>query len=194
MTKRALDIALSVVLLLVALPLMAVAAGAIVADSRGPAIFRQVRIGIDRKPFVIFKLRTMGADAESLKPSLSHLNEAAGPFFKIADDPRITRVGRWLRRTSIDELPQLWNVLRGDMSLVGPRPLLEAEANALPPEADARFSARPGITGLWQVEGRRSSIHAQRRMELDCEYLRCPSISGDLRLLARTFSVIMAGR
>lgn len=190
-TKRALDI----VLVLATLPIT-VAVGLLVAiairiDSPGPAVFTQVRTGRDGQPFRMCKFRTMVADAEELKASLQHLNVLQPPDFKIPDDPRVTRVGRVLRRTSLDELPQLWNVLWGEMSLVGPRPTsFSVETYAL--WHLVRLEARPGLTGLWQLEGR-GDTEFDERLRLDITYLRQRSLLTDLKILVATGAAVVRG-
>ncbi|MGO9150342.1 MAG: sugar transferase, partial [Acidimicrobiales bacterium] len=152
--KRTFDIVVGSLLLLFALPELVVVAISIKMSSPGPVLFRQERIGKDNKPFTIYKLRTMANDAEQRRSQLEHSNEMDGPLFKIRADPRATPIGRFLRKTSLDEAPQLFNVLRGDMSLVGPRPFVASESSAIDGSAQRRFEVRPGMTGLWQVSGR----------------------------------------
>ena len=186
--KRGLDLAGSVALLVVFAPLLAYAALRIRLESPGPVLFRQERMGAGERRFQIVKLRTMYADAEERKAELAHLNKhtEAGPrMFKIPDDPRITPFGRFLRRWSIDELPQLWNVLRGEMSLVGPRPLILAEDVNVVGAARQRLRLTPGVTGLWQVLGR-SEIPFGEMITLDYLYVTNWSLWGDVKLLART--------
>jgi lipopolysaccharide/colanic/teichoic acid biosynthesis glycosyltransferase len=182
--KRVVDLLIGVPALLLALPLMAAIALAVRIDTPGPALFTQLRTGRHGRRFQMFKFRTMVADAEALKASLAHLNVLPPPDFKIIDDPRITTVGRFLRATSLDELPQLLNVVRGDMSLVGPRPTSFA-----PSTYDLwhthRLDVVPGITGLWQVEGRNATTFDER-LRLDVRYMRQMSLRTDLWLMART--------
>ncbi len=142
---------------------------------------------------MLLKFRSMVADAESLKPEFDKLNKRTDGMFKIPDDPRITRVGRWLRKYSLDEIPQLWNVLRGDMSLVGPRPLIEVESDRISDLYSARFNVRPGITGPWQVLGR-SDIPFDDMVKLDYTYVINWSIADDVKLMVRTVSAMGAGR
>jgi len=156
LVKRIVDLALGVPLTLLSLPLMAVIAAAIKLDSPGPVLFQQVRLGMNGQPFRVYKFRSMRSGAEAEVRQLLDRNEASGPLFKIRDDPRRTRVGRFLRRTSFDEMPQLINVLRGEMSLVGPRPPLPSEVEQYRAWHKQRLLARPGMTGLWQVSGRSS--------------------------------------
>ena len=191
-TKRALDIAISSVVLIVLAPLMCMIAAAISLTSRGGVFFRQPRIGFGGRPFGILKFRTMYPDAEERKAALRSRNEADG-LFKIEDDPRVTPVGRWLRKTSLDELPQLLNVLRGDMSLVGPRPALPEEVSQYPEWFRRRLTVLPGLTGLWQVSGRfLLSFHEACR--LDVFYVDHWSMGLDLKILLRTPSVVLSGR
>jgi lipopolysaccharide/colanic/teichoic acid biosynthesis glycosyltransferase len=186
--KRTFDVVLCLGLLLVCLPVLALCALAVRLNSPGPIVFSQLRTGRDGRRFRMYKFRTMVANAEELKASLAHLNVLPAPDFKIPDDPRITRVGKLLRATSLDELPQLFNVLRGDMSLVGPRPTSFA-----PSTYDTwhthRLDVPPGLTGLWQVEGRHTMTFDDR-LRLDVQYIRRASITYDLVLLARTVRVV----
>ena len=182
--KRIVDIAICLPVLVLALPCMAVIALAIRIDTPGAAIFTQLRTGRDGRRFRMFKFRTMVANAEELKASLQHLNVLPPPDFKIIDDPRITRVGRFLRATSLDELPQLLNVLRGDMSLVGPRPTSFAPSTYELWHTH-RLDVPPGITGLWQVEGRNATTFDER-LRLDVLYMRRMSLRFDLVLMLRT--------
>ncbi len=189
-SKRAFDLVLASVALLLAAPVLAVAAFAIRREDGGGPVFRQQRVGQDGVPFTLLKLRTMEHDAESRLAELQELNHREGPLFKLENDPRITRVGRILRATSIDELPQLINVLRGEMSLVGPRPALESEAATFDQDLLARMSVTPGITGLWQVEARESaSFDAYRR--LDLYYVENWSLSLDMSILATTVRSVL---
>jgi exopolysaccharide biosynthesis polyprenyl glycosylphosphotransferase len=191
--KRALDVSLSVVLLIILAPLLAAIALLVKLTSEGPVLFRQERIGINKRRFFIYKFRTMVPNAEKLLPGLESLNEAAGPVFKIRKDPRITPVGRILRRTSLDELPQLLNVVRGEMSLVGPRPLPIRDYDGFSEDWQRRrFSVRPGITCLWQVTGR-SNVGFDRWMELDLQYLDEWSIWLDMKILAQTIPAVLRG-
>jgi exopolysaccharide biosynthesis polyprenyl glycosylphosphotransferase len=193
LTKRAIDVAVSALALLLAAPLMALVALAVRLDSPGPALFSQERYGLHRHRFRVWKFRTMVADAEARQAALEGRNEAGGALFKIRDDPRMTRVGRWLRRTSLDELPQLWNVLRGEMSLVGPRPLpVRDVARFDEPWLMRRFSAPPGLTGLWQVHGR-SESGFDDLVAMDLEYIDRWSLGLDLRILAATVPAVLRG-
>ena len=191
--KRGVDVVVAAGALLLASPLLAGCALAIWLETPGPIFFRQPRVGRKCIPFSVFKFRTMVTDAEDLKPGLSEWNRRGDGMFKIPDDPRITRVGGWLRRYSLDELPQLINVLRGEMSLVGPRPLIEVEADLVGTRYEARFSVRPGITGPWQVFGR-SDIPFDDMIKLDYTYVTNWSVGYDIKLLVRTVSASLAGR
>lgn len=183
--KRGIDIVGSTVGLIVSAPILAAAAIAIRLDSKGPIIFKQKRTGIGGRPFVIYKLRTMTTDAEAKKKELRSQSEQDGPAFKIKHDPRITGVGSFLRKTSIDELPQLWNVLKGDMSLVGPRPLPCDESDACETWQQKRLDVKPGITCIWQVFGR-SAVTFVEWMRMDLRYIRYYSMKFDLKLIWKT--------
>jgi exopolysaccharide biosynthesis polyprenyl glycosylphosphotransferase len=191
--KRAIDISLAASLLLLLSPLMLVISLAVKLTSAGPVFFVQERYGRNRRRFRIYKYRSMVVDAEILMKDVENLNEAAGPIFKIRKDPRITRIGRILRRSSLDELPQLFNVLKGDMSLVGPRPMSLRDVHRFS-EASLmrRFSAVPGLTGLWQVSGR-SNTDFDTWMKLDLEYIDHWSLGLDLRILLRTVPAVLSG-
>jgi exopolysaccharide biosynthesis polyprenyl glycosylphosphotransferase len=193
MLKRAFDLTIASLVLLLALPIMLIAAVAIKLDSRGAVLFRQVRVGKDGVPFEILKFRSMCDGAEALQAELAELNERSGPLFKVTCDPRVTRVGRFLRKTSIDELPQLWNVIRGEMSIVGPRPALPAESEQWTPDLRDRLRVLPGITGMWQVSGRaEADFEIYRR--LDLYYVDNWSLTHDVRILLKTIFVVFAGR
>jgi exopolysaccharide biosynthesis polyprenyl glycosylphosphotransferase len=194
--KRALDVALAGIGVIVLAPVFTVIAILIRVESRGPIFFRQVRIGEDGQPFRIYKFRSMVPDAEALKTELENRNDHRdrdARMFKISDDPRITRVGRVLRRYSLDETPQLLNVLEGDMSMVGPRPLIPEEHEFVQNWARRRLRIKPGITGPWQVLGR-SSISFDEMVKLDYRYVMHWSLWGDVRLIARTVPVVIRGR
>ena len=198
---RGLDVVLAVILLILLLPLFAVVAVAIKLDSRGPVIFRQDRVGRGLTTFVINKFRTMRDGAAHDTHRTFVLRLIAGdtpehndrPFFKMATDDRVTRVGRLLRRSSLDELPQLWNVVIGNMSLVGPRPPIRYEVDHYPRHWFERFSVKPGLTGLWQVSGR-SELTLEQMIDLDIEYARNRSLWLNVRILARTVPVVLLGR
>ena len=191
--KRAFDVTLSIVGLLLASPILLVAAVAIRLESKGSVLFAQERVGRDGTRFRMIKLRTMVADADARKAELAAQNEADGPMFKIADDPRITRVGAILRKLSIDEIPQFINVLRGEMSVVGPRPALPAEVEQWTEDVHDRLRVLPGITGMWQVSGRSDTTFDEYK-RLDFYYVDNWSLAHDLRIVARTFSVVLARR
>ena len=188
--KRVLDIVGSALALVVVSPLLLVLALAVKLTSRGSIVFVQERCGLRGQPFRFYKFRTMVMDAEHRKRDLEHLNEMRGPVFKIRRDPRITGLGRMLRKLSLDELPQLWNVLRGDMSLVGPRPPTPDEVVRYTPRQLQRLSVMPGITGLWQVSGRNDIPDFERWIDLDLEYARTWSIWLDVRILLKTAIVV----
>jgi exopolysaccharide biosynthesis polyprenyl glycosylphosphotransferase len=189
--KRLVDVTGATLGLLVLSPILAGAALAIKLSSRGPVLYAQERFGLYRRRFRMYKLRTMVENAEALQTSLEPLNEASGPVFKIKEDPRVTAVGRFLRRTSIDEIPQLVNVLRGEMSLVGPRPLPLRDVGRFTEAALVRrFSVRPGLTGLWQINGR-SELTFERWMELDMQYIDQWSLGLDLKIIARTIPAVL---
>jgi exopolysaccharide biosynthesis polyprenyl glycosylphosphotransferase len=188
--KQAMDRVLGGLLLAVFSPIVLLGMALVRLTSPGPAIFRQVRIGRDGRPFTMLKLRTMCADAESRKGSLTSDKADAGPLFKLAADPRVTPIGRVLRRFSIDELPQLWNVVRGDMSLVGPRPPLPGEVATYDSMAVHRLHVKPGLTGLWQVSGR-SDLSWEESVKLDLRYVDNWSIGFDLLILWRTLKAVL---
>jgi exopolysaccharide biosynthesis polyprenyl glycosylphosphotransferase len=189
--KRAIDVAGAAVGLLALAPVLGAVALAVRLTSRGPVLFAQERVGRGNRSFRMHKFRTMVDGADAMKPELAHLNEMAdGPMFKIADDPRVTRVGRVLRRTSLDELPQLWNVLRGEMSLVGPRPLVPSESEAVLGWHRARLDLTPGLTGPWQVLGR-NAIPFEEMVKLDYLYVADWSLWSDVKLLLRTLPVLV---
>jgi exopolysaccharide biosynthesis polyprenyl glycosylphosphotransferase len=192
MLKRTFDIVASGLGLLAVSPILAAAAIAIKLDSRGPVFFRQARHGRGGREFRIVKFRTMVADAEAKRFDLAHLNEmeGGGPLFKIHDDPRITRVGAFLRKWSIDELPQLWNVLRGQMSLVGPRPFVVHESEQITGWASRRLETTPGITGLWQVLGR-NDIPFEEMVKLDYVYVTNWSLWWDIKILVQTVPTVL---
>jgi exopolysaccharide biosynthesis polyprenyl glycosylphosphotransferase len=191
--KRVIDISVSATMLLLLLPLFLAVALLIKLSSRGPVLFKQERIGLNKHRFRLLKFRTMTDGAEKTQTSLEILNEANGPVFKIKDDPRITRIGKFLRRSSIDELPQLFNVLRGDMSLVGPRPLPLRDferVNSL--WHKRRVSVKPGMTCLWQVNGR-SNINFDYWVKMDLEYIDNWSLGLDLKILLKTIPAVLKG-
>jgi lipopolysaccharide/colanic/teichoic acid biosynthesis glycosyltransferase len=192
-TKRLVDVIGASVGLVVALPVLVAAAILVKVVDRGPVLFRQPRVGLAGTEFVMLKLRTMVPDAEDRRSELLEQNLRTGPLFKARVDPRVTTVGRWLRALSIDELPQLVNVVRGEMSLVGPRPALASETDQFDAEfRDRRHTVRPGVTGLWQVEARDDPcIHVYRHLDL-C-YVESWTVRGDLVILVRTVGVVVVG-
>jgi exopolysaccharide biosynthesis polyprenyl glycosylphosphotransferase len=191
--KRTIDLGVSLALFLLTLPLQILAALAIKVTSSGPVFFRQVRCGLNGRHFTLLKFRTMTTGAESRLTEISHLNEMSGPVFKATKDPRLTPAGRILRRLSIDELPQLWNVIRGDMSLVGPRPPLPEEVSRYEPWQHRRLSMSPGLTCLWQVSGR-NEVDFDRWMALDLKYIDTWSPMLDLKILLKTVPAVLSGR
>jgi exopolysaccharide biosynthesis polyprenyl glycosylphosphotransferase len=190
--KRAFDFVLSALFLIVFSPLMALVALAIKLTDRGPVFFKQVRVGKGGKEFVCYKFRSMCVDAESKKKMLMHLNEATGPVFKMKHDPRITRVGRFIRRTSLDEFPQFFNVLRGDMSIVGPRPPIPSEVATYTEHQRGRLAVQPGLTCLWQVNGR-SNVSFDRWVELDLAYIDNMSFANDVKIVLKTIPAVLFG-
>jgi lipopolysaccharide/colanic/teichoic acid biosynthesis glycosyltransferase len=189
--KRLVDTALTALGLLLVAPLLALIALVIKCDSQGPVFFRQTRAGVGGKPFEMLKFRTMRVGADAEKHLLQHLNEYPDPrLFKIKNDPRITRVGRILRRTSLDELPQLWNVLRGDMSLVGPRPCVPEELRHYSQHHLSRLFVIPGITGPWQVGGRNRILDFEEVIRLETEYIESWSLAKDLLILLKTIPTL----
>jgi exopolysaccharide biosynthesis polyprenyl glycosylphosphotransferase len=191
--KRAMDVLLVLVSLPITLPVLLLIALIIRLDSAGPVLFRQMRVGRNGKLFLCYKFRTMVPDAEQRKAELAALNEADGPLFKIRRDPRVTRVGHMLRRSSLDELPQLWNVLRGEMSLVGPRPAVPEEVARYQPWHRRRLEVTPGLTGLWQVLGR-SDTSFDEMVRLDIYYAENWSIPMDLHILLKTIPAVILSK
>ena len=190
--KRAMDVVFASLCLILLSPLMLVIAALIKLDSPGPAVFKQTRIGRGGRPFTVFKFRSMHEGAELEKESLTDLNEAVGPFFKIKDDPRLTKLGQLLRRSSLDELPQLYNVLRGEMSLIGPRPALPSEVERYQEWHKKRLQTWPGITGLWQVSGR-SKLTFDEMALLDIYYVENWSLLLDLQIALKTIPAWVLG-
>ncbi|MHA3976771.1 sugar transferase [Halovulum sp. GXIMD14794] len=191
--KRALDVAISGGTLLALSPILLTVAAAIKLDSKGPVLFSQTRVGRDGTPFKVFKFRTMHTDAEARRAALLSQSDREGVCFKSRNDPRVTRVGRLLRRYSIDELPQILNILRGEMSVVGPRPALPEEVAAYPDRALGRLAVRPGLTGLWQVSGR-ADIGFDKMIDMDLAYARSATIILDIALIAMTFRAVLTGK
>lgn len=194
LVKRAVDVGLALLLGVVCLPLAAVLAVLIKLSSHGPVLFRQVRCGLSGRPFTFYKLRTMTEDAEERLAEVAHLNEHEGPVFKSSHDPRVTSFGRFLRRFSLDEIPQLWNVLKGEMSLVGPRPPLPDEVARYEKWQRRRLSMKPGLTGLWQVSGRSDLPSFDQWMELDLAYIDNWSLTLDAKILLRTIPTVLSGK
>jgi len=196
-SKRALDLVGAALLAIACAPLAGVIALLVKLDSRGPVLHTQLRVGRGGCPFRMYKFRSMQPDAEVLRATLASRNDQDGHLFKIRADPRVTRFGRWLRRSSLDELPQLLNVLRGEMSLVGPRPLPVSDLVGLAPEyrawTEERQKVLPGLTGEWQVEGRADCAFEQM-VEFDLRYLRNMRLTRDLALLCRTLPAVLRGR
>jgi len=192
--KRGMDVLGAGIGLVVLAPLFAVLALLIVADSGFPVFFQWNVVGRHGRYFRGYKFRTMVPDAEARQAEFSSHNEMSGPVFKMRRDPRVTRIGRVLRKYSLDELPQLWSVLKGDMSLVGPRPLRQHEFVVLAPAQRARFAVTPGLTCLWQVSGRSDIRSFEEWVRLDLEYIRSWSLWLDVRILLRTLSVVARGR
>jgi lipopolysaccharide/colanic/teichoic acid biosynthesis glycosyltransferase len=199
--RRAADVCIAMVVLLLLIPVLVIIVAAIKLAGDGPVIFRQARIGRNRRPFTIYKFRTMVVDASQQshrQEVLRQLDGTAAPgsgvvAFKPRSDPRVTKVGKLLRRYSLDELPQLVNVLRGEMSVVGPRPSLVWEADAFPVWAEPRFRVKPGLTGLWQVAGR-NQLSVRQMLELDVQYADSRSLWKDLGILLRTVPTVLTGR
>ncbi|MFZ0865750.1 MAG: sugar transferase [Candidatus Sulfotelmatobacter sp.] len=190
--KRVLDVVGAGLALILLGPALAALGILVRLDSPGSALYAALRAGRKGRAFRCYKFRTMVRDADGLKEKLREQNQRQGPIFKISDDPRITRVGRWLRRYSLDELPQLWNVLRGEMSLVGPRPHPLDDFSGYAIEHLPRLDVMPGMTGLWQVTARRDPSF-QAGMKLDIEYIRRWSLGMDLRILLKTAAVVLRG-
>lgn len=191
--KRTLDIAIGTAAVLVSLPIVGALALLVRLDSEGPAFIRQERMGKDGRKFTCFKLRTMRIDADQLLAALQDQNETKGPIFKMRNDPRCTRIGKHIRRFSLDELPQVWNVVLGDMSLVGPRPPLQREVVKYEPWHMRRLEAKPGMTGLWQVSGR-SNLTFDEMVMMDIMYVDNWSLALDLKILLQTFTAVLAAR
>ena len=191
--KRLFDVVTATLVLVLGAPLFLLLALAVRLDSPGPALYRQRRIGLHGRRFWLYKFRSMVQGAERQLPALRHRNEMAGPVFKIRDDPRVTRVGRWLRRTSLDELPQFWNVLKGEMSVVGPRPSIPSEVRQYERWQRKRLAVRPGITCTWQISGR-NEVEFDRWMQLDLHYVESWSLWHDLKIVLLTVPAVILGR
>ncbi|MGG5357912.1 MULTISPECIES: sugar transferase [unclassified Enterococcus] len=191
--KYPVDILFSLITLIVFIPLWIIIILAVkIDDPHGPVIFKQRRMGKDGKPFIMYKFRSMVVNAEEKLKELEELNEQKGPLFKIKEDPRVTRVGHFLRRTSLDEFPQLVNVIKGDMSLIGPRPPLEKEVFQYTEYQKKRLQVKPGCTGLWQVSGR-SNVDFEKMLQLDVEYIEHYNILMDAKIFFKTFKVLFTG-
>jgi len=193
-SKRCFDAAVSALLLALLAPLLLLIALAIKVTSAGPVFYRWQVVGLGGRPFTGYKFRTMVVNADALKAQLMAANEMSGPVFKIKRDPRITPVGRFLRKLSLDELPQLWSVLKGDMSLVGPRPPLRTEYVQFTPWQRAKLSVKPGITCLWQIGGRNRVSNFDEWVQLDLDYIARRSFWFDLWILLRTVPAVLFGR
>ncbi len=191
--RDAVNRVVAALLLLIGLPVLLLIVVVVRLESRGGAVFRQTRVGLDGRSFTMYKLRTMCQGAEALQPALAGHNEAAGPLFKLRSDPRVTRVGSLLRKTSLDELPQLVNVVRGEMALVGPRPALPDEVAAYSERESLRLNVLPGVTGLWQVSGR-SDLDRETAIDLDLTYNRGWTALDDLKVLLSTFGAVITRR
>nr|WP_027087603.1 sugar transferase [Cohnella panacarvi] len=189
--KRLFDVFFAAAGILFLLPVFIIVAAVIkITEPRGSVFFKQTRIGKDGKPFNMYKFRSMVENAEQLLAELQHRNEIQGAMFKMKSDPRVTRIGKLIRKTSLDELPQLWNVLKGDMSLVGPRPGLPQEVAQYTSRDRLRLLVPPGCTGLWQVSGR-NGLSFMQMVEMDLDYISRRSLLFDLRLILKTFVVIV---
>ena len=191
--KRIIDIIGAGLGLILLSPIIAIVACAVKVTSKGPVFFSQKRVGKNGELFEMYKFRSMVVNAEELKENLEEQNEMSGPMFKIKDDPRITKVGKFIRKTSIDELPQLWNVLKGDMSLVGPRPSLPKEVEQFDNWMFKRLSVRPGLTCYWQVSGR-NNIDFEDWMKLDCRYVDERNLWIDIKLIFKTVFVLFGDK
>ncbi len=191
--KRAFDLLFASLILILSIPLFVLIALAVKLDSRGPVLFRQTRCGLNGRRFTILKFRSMRADAETRKGEVAHLNQMDGPAFKASDDPRVTRVGWILRKFSLDELPQFWNVLKGEMAVVGPRPPVPEEVEKYQRWQRRRLSMRPGLTCLWQISGR-SKLDFDTWMKLDLEYIDTWSLKLDFWILLKTIPAVLSGR
>jgi lipopolysaccharide/colanic/teichoic acid biosynthesis glycosyltransferase len=192
--KRFTDVIGSGILLCLLSPLFFLVGIAVKLTSRGPVFYRWQVVGKNGIPFTAYKFRSMVVNADSMRDALQSKNEMTGPVFKIRDDPRITRVGRWLRRFSVDELPQIWSVLRGDMSLVGPRPPLQTEYARFTPYQALKLAVKPGITCLWQVNGRNEINDFDDWLRLDLEYIRTWSLQLDYKILLKTIPTVVTGK
>jgi exopolysaccharide biosynthesis polyprenyl glycosylphosphotransferase len=191
--KRIFDVLVSALALAALAPLFLAIAVAIKLDSPGPVLFRQRRVGLHGRAFWLYKFRSMVQGAERMLADLQDRNEMDGPVFKMREDPRVTRVGRWLRRSSLDELPQFWNVLHGDMSVVGPRPPIPGEVKQYESWQRKRLAVRPGITCTWQISGR-NEVEFEKWMQLDLHYIENWSLWHDLKIVLLTLPAVIRGR
>ena len=192
-SKRALDVFASLLGLILLSPILFIVVVMIKLDSKGPVIFKQKRVGLNGKEFYMYKFRSMVVNAEELKEKLAAQNEMSGPMFKMKEDPRVTRVGKFIRKTSLDELPQLINVIKGDMSLVGPRPSLPNEVKEFEPWMLKRLDVKPGLTCFWQVSGR-NDIDFEDWMKLDIKYVNKKSFFLDIKLILKTVLVLFGDK
>ena len=190
--KRAIDLTLTLLSMPLVLPISLIVGILIKLDSKGPVLYSQTRVGKGGKTFRIYKFRSMRQGAEELRPQLQQMNEADGPVFKIRHDPRVTRIGAFLRKSSLDELPQLINILKGDMSIVGPRPPLPDEVEQYTPHQRGRLAVKPGLTCLWQISGR-SNVDFDTWVELDLKYIRTQSIWLDIKIICMTLPAVLKG-
>jgi exopolysaccharide biosynthesis polyprenyl glycosylphosphotransferase len=191
--KRIMDLVITLAFMPFLLPILIIVAIAIKLDSPGPALFVQNRVGLRKRMFPMYKFRSMYLDAEERMKEIEHLNEAEGPIFKIKNDPRVTRVGKFIRSTSIDELPQLFNVLRGHMRLVGPRPMSVRDVDLFDKGIQRkRFSVKPGLTCLWQISGR-SNLPFEKWLELDLQYINNWTLGLDMKILLKTIPEVLKG-
>ncbi len=191
--KRMMDILVSGVALILFSPIFLTVAIAIKLTSKGPLLFKQTRVGLGGRHFTCLKFRSMIVNADEMKADLEHLNEATGPVFKIKNDPRMTPIGKFIRKASLDELPQLWNVFVGDMSIVGPRPAVPIEVEKYGQREFNRLAVRPGITCIWQISGR-SNLSFEEWMELDLKYIENMSFWGDIKIVWQTVPAVLTGR
>ncbi|WP_195265439.1 sugar transferase [Clostridium sp. 1001275B_160808_H3] len=192
-SKRALDVLASFLGLVILSPILIIVAILIKLESKGPAIFAQSRIGLNGEEFKMYKFRSMVQNAEELKEKLAKQNEMSGPMFKMKNDPRVTKVGKFIRKTSIDELPQLLNILKGDMTLVGPRPSLPKEVEKFEPWMLKRLEVKPGLTCYWQVSGR-NNIDFEEWMKLDLKYVNDMNFCLDIKLIFKTVAVLFGDK
>ncbi len=192
-SKRALDVVVAIAALILFSPILLLVAVLVKLTSRGPVIFKQTRVGLGGEYFTCYKFRSMQEDAEEHRDKLVHLNEMTGPVFKIRNDPRLTPIGKWLRKFSLDELPQFYNVLRGDMSIVGPRPPVPCEVVHYGPRELGRLAIKPGLTCLWQISGR-NNIPFERWIALDLLYVQTMSFWKDIAIIIKTVPAVITCR